>query len=30
MMEAKEKKDKLKAWNLTSTGERFVENDLKK
>lgn len=30
MMEAKEKKDKLKAWVLTSTGERFVENDLKK
>ena len=30
MMEAKEKKDKLKAWTLTSTGERFVENDLKK
>jgi len=29
-MEAKEKKDKLKAWTLTSTGERFVENDLKK
>lgn len=28
MMEAKEKKDKLKAWNLTSTGERFVENEL--
>ena len=30
MMEAKEKKDKFKAWTLTSTGERFVENDLKK
>jgi len=30
MMEAKEKKDKLKAWTLTSTGERFVENGLKK
>lgn len=29
MMEAKEKKDKLKAWNLTSSGERFVENDFK-
>ena len=28
MMEAKEKKDKLKAWTLTSTGERFVENEL--
>lgn len=30
MMEAKEKKDNLKAWALTSTGERFVENDLKR
>ncbi|MEW5896182.1 MAG: hypothetical protein AB1668_00685 [Nanoarchaeota archaeon] len=30
MMEAKEKKDKFKAWTLTSTGERFVKNDLKK
>ena len=30
MMEAKEKKDNLKAWVLTSTGERFVENGLKK
>ena len=30
MMETKEKKDKLKAWNLTSMGERFVENDFKK
>lgn len=30
MMEAKEKKDKFKAWTLTSTGERFVENDFKK
>ena len=30
MMEAKEKKDKFKAWTLTSSGERFVENDLKK
>jgi len=30
MMEAKEKKDNFKAWNLTSTGERFVENDHKK
>ncbi len=29
IMEAKEKKDKLKSWNITSTGERFVENDLK-
>ncbi len=30
MMETKERKDKLKAWTLTSTGERFVENGLKK
>ena len=30
MMEAKEKKDKFKAWTLTSTGERFVENGIKK
>jgi hypothetical protein len=29
IMEAKEKKDKLKAWHLTNTGERIVENDLK-
>ncbi|MEM4258739.1 MAG: hypothetical protein QXL17_06280 [Candidatus Thermoplasmatota archaeon] len=29
MMPAKEKKDKLKAWTLTSSGERFVDNDLK-
>jgi hypothetical protein len=29
LMEAKEKKDAKKAWQLTSTGERFVENDLK-
>jgi len=28
MMELKEKKDKLKAWTLTSTGEGFVENEL--
>lgn len=27
MMEAKEKKDKLKAWNLTASGEKFVENN---
>lgn len=27
-MEAAEKKDSKKAWNLTSTGERFVENNL--
>jgi hypothetical protein len=29
LMEAAEKKDSKKAWNLTSTGERFVENDMK-
>ncbi len=29
MMEAKEKKDKLKAWVLTSTGEEYVENGFK-
>ncbi len=29
MTEAKEKKDKLKSWYLTNTGERFVENDFK-
>lgn len=29
MMEAKEEKDNLKAWHLTGSGERFVENDLK-
>lgn len=30
IMEAKEKKDKFKAWTLSNTGERFVENDLRK
>jgi len=30
MTEAKEKKDDLKAWNLTNLGERFVENGFKK
>jgi len=30
MMEAKEKKDNLKSWNLTNSGERFVENGFKK
>ncbi|MCW1296718.1 MAG: hypothetical protein OH319_03490 [Candidatus Parvarchaeota archaeon] len=30
MMEAKEKKDNLKAWSLTGSGERFVENGFKK
>jgi hypothetical protein len=29
MMIAKEKKDNCKAWNLTSTGERVVENGFK-
>lgn len=29
MMEAEEKKDKHKAWVLTSSGERFVENGFK-
>jgi hypothetical protein len=29
LMEAAEKKDSKKAWNLTSTGERFVEIDMK-
>jgi hypothetical protein len=29
LMEAKEKKDSKKAWHLTSTGERFVENNMK-
>jgi len=28
MMEAKEKKDKSKAWVLTNTGEKFVEEGL--
>ncbi len=28
MMEAKEKKDKFKAWVLTSSGEKFVEEEL--
>ena len=28
IMDAK-KKDSKKAWTLTATGERFVENDLK-
>lgn len=30
IMEAKEKKEGKKAWTLTATGERFVENNLKK
>lgn len=28
MMEAKEKKDKFKAWVLTNSGEKFVEKEL--
>jgi len=28
LMGAAEKKDAKKAWNLTSTGERFVENEM--
>ena len=30
MMEEKEKKDNVKAWVLTSLGEQYVDNDLKK
>lgn len=30
MMEAEEKKDKLKAWVLTNTGEEYVGNDFEK
>lgn len=30
MMEAKEKKDKFKAWVLTNSGEKFVEEELPK
>lgn len=30
MMEAKEKKDNLKAWVLTNSGEKYVEGDFKK
>jgi hypothetical protein len=29
LMETREKKDSKKAWQLTSTGERFVENDMR-
>lgn len=29
LMEAKEKKDSKKTWQLTSTGERFVENEMR-
>lgn len=28
LMEAREKKDSKKAWQLTSTGERFVEQEM--
>lgn len=28
LMETKERKDTKKAWTLTATGERFVENEL--
>jgi hypothetical protein len=30
LMEASEKKDSLKAWTLTNSGERFVENNFEK
>lgn len=30
MMEDKERKDKIKAWYLTNSGEEYVDNDLKK
>lgn len=30
MMESDEKKDGLKAWNLTNSGEKFVENNFEK
>lgn len=30
MMEDKERKDKIKAWYLTNSGEEFVDSDLKK
>lgn len=30
MDEAKEKRNGLKAWYLTNSGERFIENDFKK
>lgn len=30
IMEAKENREELKSWTLTSTGERFVENELGK
>jgi hypothetical protein len=30
IMESKEKKDNLKAWNLTNSGEKFVESNFEK
>ena len=30
LMEAEQKKDSKKAWQLTSTGERFVEQDMER
>lgn len=30
MMDVREKKDKLRAWVLTNSGEKFVQNDFKK
>jgi hypothetical protein len=30
MMESKEKKDNLKAWNLTNNGEKLVESNFEK
>lgn len=30
MMESKEKKDNLKAWNLTNSGEKLVESNFEK
>jgi len=30
VMESKEKKDNLKAWNLTNSGEKFLESNFEK
>jgi hypothetical protein len=30
LMESKEKRDNLKSWNLTNSGEKFVENNFRK
>jgi len=30
IMEAAEKKDSKKAWQLTATGERFIEQDMER